>query len=101
MVEELTFAERAAEGAALLDEQRPGWVDEIDPDRLDMADPDCCILGQLGGYVSVGTRLGLLDGTGANTGAIEHGFEFDGPERARNLWHELEEAWRGEIAARV
>lgn len=39
-------AERVARGAALLDEQRPGWWERTDVVRLDMTDGCGCILGQ-------------------------------------------------------
>lgn len=46
---------RAARGAAFLDDADPGWFARIDPGRLELADGQACVLGQLhGGY-----RLGL------------------------------------------
>lgn len=43
------YEDRIARGAALLDEQRPGWRDEIDVETLDLASECDCILGQLHG----------------------------------------------------
>jgi len=37
----------AARGAVFLDERRPGWADEIDVERLDLAECTACVLGQL------------------------------------------------------
>lgn len=46
---------RASRGAAFLDDADPGWAARIDPGRLELADGQACVLGQLhGGY-----RLGL------------------------------------------
>lgn len=42
-----TIAERVAAGAAFLDEHEPGWVDQIDPDRLDLGSSCRCVVGQL------------------------------------------------------
>lgn len=39
--------ERAERGAALLDEQRPGWEHRIDLAELDLASLCQCVLGQL------------------------------------------------------
>jgi hypothetical protein len=54
-----TQAERDAflRGVNRLDEHMPGWADEISLPRLDMGDPDSCILGQLFGYWSKGVNL--------------------------------------------
>lgn len=45
-----TIAERVEAGAAWLDANRPGWVDRINLETLDMASPRRCILGQEYGY---------------------------------------------------
>jgi len=50
--------EYATRGAELLDEERPGWAEEIDRKRLDMGSPYTCILGQL--YGSYGAGLYAL-----------------------------------------
>ncbi len=42
-----TTAERVARGAAFLDEKMPGWDQRIDLDKLDLAAPCRCVLGQL------------------------------------------------------
>jgi hypothetical protein len=42
-----TIAERVAAGAAWLDANRPGWVERIDLETLDLGDPCRCIVGQL------------------------------------------------------
>lgn len=39
--------EVVAKGAALLDEQMPGWASQIDLNRLQLSDSTHCVLGQL------------------------------------------------------
>lgn len=41
---------RVRAGATWLDQHRPGWVGSIDLITLDVADPECCVLGQVCGY---------------------------------------------------
>lgn len=44
-------------GVKLLDSVTPGWIDRIDLTKLDLRDPNCCMLGQLYGEDFVqGTR---------------------------------------------
>lgn len=56
--------ENVARGVALLDETRPGWVQEINVKILDLRSPILCILGQLyGGDYSRGwleLKIGLM-----------------------------------------
>jgi hypothetical protein len=40
-------AESVARGAALLDDQLPGWAERIDPEQLQIASCYRCVLGQL------------------------------------------------------
>ena len=42
-----TIDERVAKGAAWLDEEHPGWRENIDPEILDMTSCLSCILGQV------------------------------------------------------
>jgi hypothetical protein len=39
--------ERVQAGAAWLDKVRPGWLTEVDVGRLDLRQPDRCVLGQV------------------------------------------------------
>ena len=60
-----TIAERIERGAALLDEKRPGWWQQIDLATLNIREPCNCIGGQLGGggllaFGATMTDLGLL-----------------------------------------
>ena len=51
----LTYArERAARGAAYLDQVMPGWYRRINADQLDMGNGLTCILGQLYGSFAAG-----------------------------------------------
>jgi hypothetical protein len=43
------YRKRCRDGAAFLDERRPGWADEIDLESLRMESSCHCILGQLEG----------------------------------------------------
>jgi len=44
-------------GVDLLDEKVPGWADDISLPRLDMQDPDACVLAQLYGYWREGVNI--------------------------------------------
>lgn len=88
-------ATRAALGAALLDEQRPGWALEVSRRSLEMQSPCRCVLGQVYGYYTWGLReLDLDDGyraavlgfTYANAGSLE--------------WEALDAAWEIEVRVR-
>jgi hypothetical protein len=49
--------ERVAAGAGLLDRHQPRWCWQVDPDRLDLADPAVDVLGQLYGQFEVGLAV--------------------------------------------
>lgn len=76
-------------GAEFLDEHRPGWVDEIDVQCLDIGNPFNCIVGQLEGGWSDGLEsLGLTE-----EDSVRLGFDApDGPWMAYDL-DELTELW--------
>jgi hypothetical protein len=59
---ELVFETPAPKGAALLDEDMPGWADKIDLERLDIQLPGDCVLGQL--YGTYRAALSVLFGLG-------------------------------------
>lgn len=52
MSEQLTIEQRVANGAAWLDENRPGWLGDIDVNRIDISSGCNCILGQAFGHYS-------------------------------------------------
>lgn len=37
---------RVEKGAGLLDQERPGWIDRLDLDHLNLSNPFYCVLGQ-------------------------------------------------------
>ena len=95
-----SITERVERGAALLDEKRPGWVDVIDLDDLNLGDGCTCIGGQFCGkktgteedYLIFITEIGL-----DFAGEIAHG--FDGP-RLEGEYAALTAAWRDLIIRR-
>jgi hypothetical protein len=67
------LAERVERGAALLDERRPGWWDEIDLETFEMANVCRCSLGQLwGSYAKGKEALGIDLIPGCALGFISH-----------------------------
>lgn len=81
----LRISERVAGGAALLDEQMPGWADRIDLGAFLLANPCKCVIGQLfnGDYASGVSALGLRDDSGTLSSALAgeraHGFDDGDP----------------------
>jgi len=59
-------------GMQVLDEKVPGWESRIDPETLDLASCQFCILGQIYGDYGVGRRALDLYSDYA------HGFDVDG-----------------------
>jgi hypothetical protein len=49
--------QRVAAGAAMLDRHQPRWWRQVDPARLDLADPALDVLGQLYGQFEVGLAI--------------------------------------------
>jgi hypothetical protein len=47
MTDDYELKERVALGSLFLDQTQPGWRDRIDIIKLDLADPQSCVLGQL------------------------------------------------------
>lgn len=92
-----TVAERVERGAALLDEKRPGWVQVIDLDRLDIWSCTDCIGGQLdGGYDATMDLLGI----GHTEEARAHGFDGHGLSYGDGEYEALNAAWRDLIRQR-
>jgi hypothetical protein len=102
-----TIPERIARGAALLDEKLPGWVDQIDLDRLDLGSPCRCILGQtwdggtIPGYSRFETHANAL-GLGDDE-EIEHGFNASGGDYFEDApeYRALTAEWKRVILARL
>ncbi len=106
-----SIVERVEAGARWLDGHRPGWVDRIDLDTLDLGDPCRCVLGQEfgedadtlnnggGGWVT-GYCVGLnhlLDGSNVFDRAVDLGMyelKNDRYSALTNAWRELIERRR-------
>jgi hypothetical protein len=85
--------QRVAAGAALLDRHEPRWWRQVDPARLDLADPDLDVLGQLYGQFEIGLAvLGEPD-------PVACGFDLDSSE-ADTDYPLLTGAWRQAIQQR-
>lgn len=96
------FAAKVAKGAELLDNERPGWADDIDLESLNMAEGNHCILGQLyGDYVDGLYALGFTRGWGSRG----HGFTlhvgWSSASDSMEDWYTLHALWRKEVASRV
>lgn len=97
-----TIAERVEAGARWLDANRPGWVQRINLDTLDITDPCGCIIGQVyGDYWRGPDELFTV------TDVEERVAAWCADEPARDLgfngegqYDELEGAWRELILAR-
>lgn len=101
-----TAETRAAAGAALLDDQRPGWWRAINVAELDMSDGHHDVLGQLYGDFIRGMNALDLNAIG-NEGAllrdsVDLGFDlgFDLDYLTIAPGDRLTAAWRAEIAKR-
>lgn len=110
----VTAEERAAAGAAFLDEKVPNWAERIEPAELDMIRCDRCVLGLLYGLYDNGFEQIVNEGHAAfgrnahrarELGFLGHsassfsGLDVDGAERAD--YRLLDKAWLHEIAKRV
>lgn len=85
---------RVRKGAKLLDEKKPGWADEINPDRLDLSSGLMCIVGQTFGEFSRGVAdLGVEDND------YKYGFDTD-PLDEDDSYADLDEAWLKQINKR-
>lgn len=102
---------RAKAGAALLDIIRPGWANDIQPERLDLSSCTSCVLGQLYGRYDVGAEKlfamrdseGNRDVSDVDAPAARAGFVWEercdpNPDR---YYGNLTAAWKREIAKRV
>jgi hypothetical protein len=98
---------RAAAGAALLDQRRPGWQQQVDPGRLDLEDWRTDVLGQLYGTFGVGVHKltpGLSEAE-VDAWTVAHGFDVDDTDLGlsagpRAAYQTLTGAWRDELARR-
>lgn len=109
----IDYAARVAKGAALLDEKKPGWVDLIDLDKLNVQSSYACVTAQLSGsddYYTGMQQLGLTHGDGGTY--VAHGFNAESEDWAEEsadapegydqdeAYDTLNTLWRGLITGR-
>ena len=98
---------RAGRGAALLDDEDPGWAGRVDPDGLALGDGQACVLGQLHGDYRRGLGrarvLDLSSAPGRFVSPVDLGFQAVGdlgdPAEALD-YALLTRAWRERLAER-
>jgi hypothetical protein len=98
---------RAAAGAALLDQRRPGWHQQVDGDRLDLEDWRADVLGQLYGSFGAGVHklTGGLGEAEVDAWTVAHGFDVDDNDLGRSAgpraaYQALTNAWQAEFSRR-
>lgn len=96
MSREIELATYVIRGANLLDKHSPGWYDNINVDRLHLADECLCILGQIYGNFFTGHNILALTGPQI----IAHGFDLAGSQANTQDYQTLEAAWRRRIHSR-
>lgn len=103
-----TYTARVARGAALLDATRPGWIDAIDLDTLDLHNAEFCILGQVYsdhgrmyayGYYAGRAALWPDDANMRERHSHQHGFTIATGSIGFGFAM-LDDAWRKLIATR-
>lgn len=83
---DINVEKRVLAGAKFLDGERPGWRNAINVELLDVADGNCCVLGQLYGTYSEGVEaLDLSRGE-----IIDYGFDSS----MGSPTYDLTEAWK-------
>lgn len=107
----LSYRQRAANGAKLLDEHFPGWERTVNLSTLNIDSDSNCVLGQVFGGFSRGINslqgAGVIpDGQYPGLFFAEHGFNFYGAEwqsedTARNVNKWLVRRWTEEVNSRV
>jgi hypothetical protein len=102
-----TISERVQAGATWLDEHRPGWVADIDLDRLLLSSPCRCVLGQLyGSYYDAPVKYYDTSDYGFATLAEDQVLPDDDASQDAyeaaidGEYAELDAAWRELVATR-
>ena len=99
-----SLRDRAAAGAAFLDRAEPDWFKRVNPETLDLAHGNLCVLGQLYGTYRQG--IGRHNALFQNTEKSQKlGFVGNcNPDsyfgRLRGGWNRLTRAWKNEIEKR-
>jgi hypothetical protein len=94
------LARRVAAGAALLDQARPGWAEQVEPDRLDMAAEYDDLLGQLYGHFQLGLDALSPDDAKPWAFAVTHGLDLPPAEASWGAYGQLTDCWRRQLAHR-
>jgi hypothetical protein len=99
--------ERARRGAAYLDDVAPGWIEDVDPLSLDLADGTACVLGQLHGSFAIGLgRAGIFSLSSAPRASFSpvdlgfHCVQGVGEDLQEQDHTYLTDAWREEVGRR-
>ena len=99
--------QRAARGAAYLDEVDPGWYERVDVQTMELGHASCCVLGQLHGDFRLGLSRSRLLSMGsaprASLSPVHLGFlcvaDPDPAWQERDYRH-LNRAWQEEVRQR-
>lgn len=92
----MSHKENVERGAALLDQQYPGWFNELDVASLDMSDCDACVVGQVADkrYSGATWEMGLYD----CEDDVRHGFDLEYPPNSSTKdWAGLKAEWIKQI----
>ena len=99
--------QRAARGAAYLDEVDPGWYMRVDVQTMELAHASCCVLGQLHGDFRMGLSRSRLLSMGsaprASLSPVHLGFlcvSDPDPAWQEQDYHYLNRAWQQEVRRR-
>jgi hypothetical protein len=87
-------------GIGYLNVHRPGWRRKINLEKLDLADPTCCVLGEVYGDYSIGTNaLGFQPGEAEKFGFYipNTAATAENPQRAQ--YQRLTAEWRAAYRA--
>lgn len=87
----MSLQERAARGAAWLDQEMPGWANRIDTETLWLGSCTQCVLGQLYGHIDKCPHT-------EEQWEDDNGFNL--PLEEADSWAELNDAWLHEIQKR-
>jgi hypothetical protein len=90
----ILIGQRVAAGAVWLDKNTPGWPARVDPDRIRVADPFRCPLGQLYGDFYAAPFPSV--GADPHSRADLHGFDADDPD----VFDQLDAEWARLVTAR-
>lgn len=103
-----TARERAARGAALLDDRSPNWWRQLYPESVIMVYETTCVLGSLNpdvGYQGMLDQLNLADnGLDEPDTAVWYGFDVANDEvgdGSFESYSRLTDVWRNLIARRL